>query len=451
MNGMRRKGGMKRGMALALAAICTLSLAGCGSERPDDNAQNEARSGNADPVDPQKEIILYNSGTIVPDSVDWKESAAGSAMEVVKKLTPDFTYTYRAFTAEDADITYDEACAERIREGIDDDIYALNSDTIINLGREGLLADLSDLEGVDKLLPSVRTACTVDGKLVAFPREYVAYGLIVNNDILKEHGLEIPETIDDFYACCEKLKEDGMKIPMAANKWWLECFVLSQGFIDFYQSDNTEQLVADLNDGTTRMSEYMRPGFEFLQTCIDRGYIDAEQAASYEAFEERDAYLAGESAFMTSFTGAVTGKGRKLNDYDFDLRITGFPTEKGQVAVDSATGNCISAGNKKMENAKKALEAYCSQEADQVFCEKSGNFPARSDVVIEVEKEPVLEDFMDEINDGRMVSATNPSIHMELWGNTCTVVQHLLEGSSVDECMKEMDQLQSEANAAFHS
>ena len=293
---MRGKNHMRKRITFALAALCAVTLAGCGNQKQDADTSNEARVGKTEQVDQNKEIILYNSGTIVPDSVEWKESAAGSAMEVVKKLTPDFTYTYRAFTAEDADITYDEACEERIREGVDDDIYVLNSDTIINLGREGLLADLSDLDGVDKLIPSVRTACTINGKLVAFPREYVAYGLIVNNDILKEHGLEIPETVDDFYACCEKLKEDGMEIPMAANKWWLECFVLSQGFIDFYQSDNIDQLVADLNDGTTKMSEYMRPGFEFLQTCIDKGYIDAAQAASYEAFEERDAYLAGESA-----------------------------------------------------------------------------------------------------------------------------------------------------------
>lgn len=437
---------IKKQLAVFLTA-CMFAMTGCSSQH---NDASDARTGKATNNGSDSEIVLYNSGTIVPDSVEWKESAAGSAMEVVKKLTPDFDYTYRAFTAEDADMTYDEACTERIKEGIDDDIYALNSDTILNLGREGYLADLSDLDGVDKLLPSIRNAVTIDGKLVAFPREYVAYGLIVNNDILKEHGLEVPETVDDFYACCEKLKADGMEIPMAANKWWLECFVLAQGFQDFSQSDNSkvDKLIADLNDGTTKMSSYMRPGFEFLKTCIDKGYIDAKQAASYEAFEERDAYLAGESAFMTSFTGAVTGKGRKLNDYDFDLRITGFPTNNGQVAVASVTGNSIPANNDNMENSKKALEAYCSKEATQVFCEKSGNFAARSDVSIDIENQPVLEDFMDDIHAGRMVTASEPAINMELWGNTCTVVQHLLAGSSVDDCMAEIDQLQSEANSA---
>ncbi len=444
---MKRKTLMKKGIALTLTALCVLSAAGCGS-RTEENAE-EARTGEVEQqTDSDNEIVLFDAGTIVPDSVEWKESAAGRAMEEVKKLTPDFTYTYRAFNADDADMTYDEACIERIREGVDDDLYSLNSDVIINLGREGLLADLSDLDGVDKLLPAVRAACTIDGKLVAFPREYVAYGLIVNNDVLKDHDLEIPTTIDEFYACCEKLKEDGMEIPLAENRWWPECFVLSQGFAEFYQSENTDQLIRDLNDGTTKMSEYMRPGFEFLKTCMDKGYMNADQAASMEAFEERDEFLSGESAFMVSFTGAVTGKGRKLNDYDFDLRIVGFPTENGPVAVSSSTGICISANNKHMDKAKKALEAYSSKKATQVFCEKSGNFSSRSDVSIDLEKEPVLETYMEAVNAGHMVSVTNLSINMELWGNTCTVVQHLMEGASVDECMEEIDQLQAEANAA---
>ena len=364
-------------------------------------------------------------------------------------LIPEIKLTFQNFISDNKEgLTYDEACTERIRDNVGDDILVLNSDVITNMGREGLLADLSDVDGADALLPAVRASVTVDGKLVAFPREYIAYGLIVNNDILKEHGLEIPQTIDDFFACCEKLKADGMEIPMQANRWWLECFVLTQGFADFYQADNTDQLIADLNNGTTKMSEYMRPGFEFLKTCIDKGYINAELANSYEAWDERDAFLNQESAFMTSFTGAVTGEGRKLNVYDFDLRVTGFPTKDGQVALSNATGLSIPAQDAKMDNAKTALAALTSAEASQIFCERSGNFAARSDVHTDMESLSVLNDFVDDIQAGRMVAACNPSINMELWGNICIVVRDLLAGQSVDECMATIDQLQLDANAA---
>lgn len=435
---------VRKGLALTLSAALLLSATGCAGSAA---AEDEPRTGAVTENLESSEIQFFASTPIIPDTVEYKESAAGAAIEYAKTLIPDLHFSFDNFSTESAgNMTYDEACTQRIRDNAGDDIMLLNGDVITNMGREGLLADLSDVDGIDQLLPAVRASVTVNGKVVAFPREYVAYGLIVNNDLLKEHGLEIPQTIDDFLACCEKLKEDGMEIPMAANRWWLECFVLTQGFSDFYQADNTDQLIEDLNSGTTKMSEYMRPGFEFLKTCIDKGYIDAAQANSYEAFDERDAFLAHESAFMTSFTGAVTGEGRKLNNYDFDLRVTGFPTKDGQVALASAVGLAIPAQDSNMENAKRAIAALCSQEASRIFCEKSGNFAARSDVHTEVENMPVLDDFMDDINAGRLVAAGNPSIRMELWGNTCIVVRDLLAGASVDECMNEIDQLQAEAN-----
>lgn len=432
----------KRGAALSLSALLVLSAAGCESK-----SGEEARTGKAD-TETAINVQFYSSSTIIPDDIDWQQSASGQCFTYAETLIPDIGFTFESFAAADATMTYDEACVERIQNYVGDDVILANSDVITNMGKQGLLADLSDVEGADQLLPTVRASLTIDGKLVAMPWEYVAYGLIVNNDILKEHGLEIPNTPEQLLACCEKLKADGMETPIAANRWWLECFVLTQGFADFYQSDNMEQLIADLNSGTTKMSAYMRPGFEFLKTCIDSGYINAEQALEYEAFMERDAYLAGESAFMISFTGAVTGEGRKLNNYHFDLHVTGLPTKNGQVALVNATGMVVPAADKQLSQTKRAIAALCSAESVRIYCEKGGNFPSRSDVTTSMLNKPAVADFVDDIDAGRTVSANNPSINMELWGNTCNVVRDLLAGQSVDACMATIDQLQAEANTA---
>lgn len=34
---------------------------------------------------------------------------------------------------------------------------------------------------------------------------------------------------------------------------------------------------------------------------------------------------------------------------------------------------------------------------------------------------------------------------MELWGNTCVIVQHLMAGATVEECLAEFDALQDAA------
>lgn len=76
-------------------------------------------------------------------------------------------------------------------------------------------------------------------------------------------------------------------------------------------------------------------------------------------------FLVGESAFMTSFTSAVTGAGRKLNNYDFDLRVRASrrPTVRGYSS--NATGMSILKTDKRMETAKRALAAVCSAEANE--------------------------------------------------------------------------------------
>lgn len=40
--------------------------------------------------------------------------------------------------------------------------------------------------------------------------------------------------------------------------------------------------------------------------------------------------------------------------------------------------------------------------------------------------------------------ASNASMKLEQWGNTCLVVRDLLAGATVDECMAAFDRLQEE-------
>ncbi|MCI8485518.1 MAG: extracellular solute-binding protein, partial [Lachnospiraceae bacterium] len=89
---------------------------------------------------------------------------------------------YRTYTAENyQEKTYDEVLMDRVRSNMDD-IYLLNPDTLLLLGSEGQLADLSGLENAKNLRDVVRVANTVDGKLLGIPQEVVAYGLFVNKD-----------------------------------------------------------------------------------------------------------------------------------------------------------------------------------------------------------------------------------------------------------------------------
>ena len=241
------------------------------------------------PGDKQKErfVNLFSPmEKIDPDA----ENVARSASDLTVMMAEEqlgVTVGYMTYTAEDyQDKTYDDVVLERARNNMDD-IYLLNPDTLLALGAEGKLMDLSGLECAENLRDIIRVANTVDGKLVAIPQEVVAYGLFVNVDMFRQYGLELPKTPEEFLECCRVFKENGIETPIGANRWWLENFVFAISYADLYNGGNTEAEIEALNSGEAKYSDYMRPGFEFLKKLIDLGYIDKEKAIVSEAIEPK--------------------------------------------------------------------------------------------------------------------------------------------------------------------
>ena len=240
-----------------------------------------------------------------PDAENVARTASDQTVTMAEEAL-NVNVVYRTYTAEDyQDKTYDEVCLDRARNNMDD-LYLLNPDTILALGAEGKLMDLSGLDSAKNLREIIRTANTVDGKLVAIPQEVVAYGLFVNKDLFDRYHLDLPETPEDFLECCRVFQENGIETPVGTNRWWLETFVFAQAYAELYNGGNTEAEIAALNSGEARYSDYMRPGFAFLQTLMDRGYIDAEKALVSEAIEgEGEDFLAGKTPIVMAYWGAA--------------------------------------------------------------------------------------------------------------------------------------------------
>ena len=287
------------------------------------------------------------------------ENVARSASDVTVAMAEErlgVTVAYNTYTAQDhQDKTYDEVALDRVRHNVDD-LYLLNPDVILQLGEEGLLEDLSDLDSAGNLREIIRTANTVDGKLVAIPQEVVAYGLFVNQDMFDACELELPETPEEFLECCRVFQENGIETPVGANRWWLETFVFAQAYADLYNGGNTEAEIAALNSGESRYSDYMRPGFEFLQEMIDHGYIDAKKAAVSEAIEaEGSDFLAQKTPIVMAYWGAANAETAYGNP-DFHLQVIGFPSSRGQMPVVSVTGLAVGTGAEHKEDALRTLD-----------------------------------------------------------------------------------------------
>ncbi len=425
----------KRRAALALAAL--LCLTACGGDVPGGMIIEDREE--------KREVNLFSPMEKTdPDADNVARTASDLTVAMAEKAL-GITMVYRTYTAENhRDKTYDDVVLDRARSNLDD-LYLLNPDTLLVLGSEGRLADLSGLESAQNLRQIVRTANTVDGKLVAIPQEVAAYGLFVNMDLFRQYGLTLPETPEEFLECCRVFRENGIETPVGANRWWLETFVFAQAYAGLYNGGNTEAEIAALNSGEAKYSSYMRPGFEFLQTLIDRGYIDREKALVSEAIEaERPDFLAGKTPIVMAYWGAANTDSA-YGKTDFEMQVTGFPSSLGQMPVVSMTGIAVGAGAEHREDALRALDIMTSDEALRLYSETNRVIsPSRN---IQVDCVPALRPLNDRIEAGVYVLGSNAGMNVEQWGNTCQIVRELLAGASVDACMAAFDRLQEEALA----
>ena len=353
------------------------------------------------------------------------------------------TVGYRTYTAEDyQDKTYDDVTLDRVRNNMDD-LYLMNPDTIQILGSEGRLLDLSELESAKNLREVVKTANTVDGKLVAIPQEVVANGLFVNKDLFDQYNLNLPETPEDFLECCRVFQENGFETPVGANRWWLENFVFAQAYADLYNGGNTQKEIDALNRGESKYSDYMRPGFEFLQEMIDKGYIDAKAAYVSEAIDgEGPDFLAQKTPIVMAYWGAANAE-TAYGKTDFDLQVIGFPSSRGQMPVVSMTGFGIGAEAEHLEDAKSTLDIMLSDEALLIYTETNKVISPSENV--EVDCIPALKPLNEKIKENVYVLGSNAGMKVEQWGNTCLIVRKLLNGATVEECLAEFDRLQEES------
>lgn len=426
---------MKKRIWIVACMAVVLSLTACG-QKP---------SGNLIPMDKKEEriVALFSPmEKIDPDAENVARSATDRTVLMAEEAL-NVTLLYKTYTAEDyQEKSYDDVCLERARSDMDD-LYLLNPDVLMALGKEGKLMDLSELEAVKNLREVVRTANTVDGKLVAIPQEVVSYGLFLNMDLFEQYGLDLPETPEEFLECCKVFQENGIQTPIGANRWWLETFVFAQAYADLYNGGNTQAEIADLNSGKARYSDYMRPGFTFLKTLIDRGYVDAEKALVSEAIEGEGAdFLAGKTPIVMAYWGAANTE-TAYGKTDFEMQVIGFPSNRGQMPVMSMTGIAVGANAEHREDAAKVLNIMTSDEALQVYAETNRVISPSKNV--KVECVPALKPLNDRIEEGVYVLATNAGMNVEQWGNTCLIVRDLLAGASVEECMAAFDQLQDAA------
>jgi len=433
---MKKSGIVKICKVTAVCLTAALTFLSCGDDAKTKNLLSEEKKE-------ERVVNLFSPmEKIEPNAKNVARNASDLTI-IMAEEELGVTVFYNTYTAETyKDKTYDDVTLEWARNNMDD-MYLLNPDTLMALGAEGKLMDLSGLKNAKNLREIIRVANTVDGKLVAIPQEVVAYGLFVNMDLFNQYNLKLPETPEEFLECCRVFKENGIETPIGANRWWLENFVFALGYADLYNGGNTEAEIAALNSGEAKYSDYLRPGFEFLKELIDCGYIDAEKAIVSEAIEaEGPDFLAGKTPIVMAYWGAANTE-TAYGKTDFEMQVIGFPSSLGQMPVMPMTGFGIGVNAEHAEDAMRVLDIITSDEALKVYSETNRVISPSKNV--KVDCVDALKPLNARIEEGIYVLGSNAGMKVEQWGNTCLIVRELLNGATVEECMASFDKLQEEA------
>lgn len=142
----------------------------------------------------------------------------------------------------------------------------------------------------------------VDGKIVAIAFMANAEHLFYREDILAEHGIEVPKSFDEVMAAAQKLRDDGvMENPLAVayqSGWYL-----GAAFVNTYLGTGGEFF----KDGTAEVDINNENGIKTLETMKAMSGFMSPEFITYSTNSLRPMWEASDTAMQISW-GSTTGE-----------------------------------------------------------------------------------------------------------------------------------------------
>ena len=206
--------------------------------------------------------------------------------------------------------------------------------------------NMSDEKALGYNLSAIRKeliARLADGRVPMVPVLSGSYGMMVNEDIFKKEGLELPDTYNELVEACKKLKAAGYPSPIMA---YLESFMTLPMIYSYFCKtiQDNPQAIAQLNALDKAAGQYLKPTLEWAQNFKEEEIIDYSYCRvlkdKYNSAILR--FFEGDVPIMLCDTETVSGTQKREsqsqafvnNPFKYSFRI--FPaTDKGSDFVNS--------------------------------------------------------------------------------------------------------------------
>ena len=185
-----------------------------------------------------------------------------------------------------------------------------------------------------------------DGRLLMVPVFARNYGMLVNNDLFRKEGLQVPATWEELLAVCEAFRAKGYASPLmgysaGSSSSLMNSLVYPEVVAALAASP---EMLKAANEMDPAAGECMRPGLERMMQLIENGYIDLEKCNeitdNYTQVILR--FFEGDVPMMVCTGDTVSGTGKRESQSEafskapFTYSFTPVPlSDAGGYFVDS--------------------------------------------------------------------------------------------------------------------
>ncbi|MGI6070922.1 MAG: ABC transporter substrate-binding protein [Blautia sp.] len=412
-----------------------LACTGCGGNK-------EEAEVYIDDTKPETSITLFTQNESVSEAIE-----DCCKQKLAEKEDQNLVlYADSAAFYADEGLSYRELLLKRFTSGKADDLYLIPAEDVLDFDSKGYIYDLSGLDCVNNLSEDARMQSTFNGKIFSIPLSYTCFGLVWNVDMLEEYDLTVPHNLNEFWNVCETLKQNGI-LPYGANMdFALTVPAMCMGLNEIYRSLEPEKLLQELSDGKVPVSRYMEKGFAFLETMLDKGYMDAETLLNTLPMQEEEKafFTEGKCAFYCALYRAKT-----FEDYPFEIEMTPFPALNDDwiCVVGADQRLAVNPESKNLEAALSIVETLGREDALDSFAAGLGKISSSKNA--NAPDIPESTELIDCVRQGEQIPNQDFRIHFNMWDNVRELGVRLCKGESVETLMTEFDGIQQEEIAKY--
>jgi len=303
-------------------------------------------------------------------------------------------------------------------------------DASLELYKQGNLAPLDDIAGMDNFSDVAKSAWQTDDGSVTFclPMASVIHGFIYNKEAFEAAGVEVPKTRAEFYATLDKIKEEGSYIPMAmgtADQWEAATMGFQNIGPNYWKGEEGRKA---LIDGSQKFTD--KPYVDtFTELASWANYLpDGYEAISYP--DAQNLFSLGRAAVYPAGSWDIS-----LFNSQAEFEFGAFPPPPAEGAdtcyisdhTDIALG--LNAKSPNVAEAKVFLEWMTGSEFAALYSNALPGFFSLSNHKVEI-TDPVANEFVSWRqkcestirNSYQILSRGTPNLENELWNISAQVI-----------------------------